>query len=106
MFKPQARISDRAVHDQLLHQRAIEEAGVLFRTHGVAAVEGVTAGLVDQTKTADERRYARLMIVEIERLDRLQRQGGPSTSLVVWKPPLFSLARLRSIFRSKPRKRS
>jgi hypothetical protein len=101
MFNPRARISDKAAHDKLLRDRAIEEAGALFRSYGASAIDEVSAGLTDLSKTLDERRHARLMIVELERLDRLQRQGPPATSLVVWKPPLFSLAWLRSRFGGK-----
>ena len=105
MFNLGARISDKAAHDKLLRDRAIEEAGTLFRAYGAAAIGEVSAGLTDQKKTSDERRQTRLMIVELERLDRLQRQGPRTTDLVVWKPPLFSLARLRSLLRDTRRQR-
>jgi hypothetical protein len=98
MFNPDAKISSRAEHDRLLRLHAIDEAGAIFRKYGVAAIEIVSAGLVDQSKTADERRYDRLMIVELERLDRLQRHGPPSTGIVPWKPPLFSRAGIAALF--------
>ena len=97
MFNPKAKIGSRAEHDRLLRLHAIEEAGALFRRHGGEAIRLASAGLVDQTKSADERRYDRLMIVEIERLDRLQRHG-PSTALAVRKPPLVSRAGIAALF--------
>jgi len=97
MFNPKAKISSRAEHDRLLRLHAIEEAGALFRRHGSAAIRTASAGLIDRSKTADERRYDRLMIVELERLDRLQRQGPTSTMLAVWKPPLISRAGIASL---------
>lgn len=110
MFNPNAKIGSRAEHDRLLRLHAIEEAGALFRRHGGSAIRLASAGLVDQSKSADERRYDRLMIVELERLDRLQRHGPPSTALAAWKPPLASRAGLAALFggwmRRKPRRPS
>jgi hypothetical protein len=103
MFRPSARISDKAVHDRLLRDRAVEEAETMFRTYGMAAIEMVASGLTDQSKTPDERRHARLMIVELERLDRQQRRGSAGTGLVVWKPPVLSLAWFRGLLGSKRR---
>ncbi len=100
MFNPQAKINSRAEHDRLLRLHAIDEAGALFRKQGGDAIPQVSAGLTDQSKTADERRYDRLMIVELERLDRLRRHGPPSTALAVWKPPLFSRAGIAALFAS------
>ena len=101
MFNPRARISSKAEHDRLLRERANEEAATLFQTHGVDAVAMVTDGLIGGAKDADERRHDRLVILEIERLDRLRRNGSPASALVVWKPPLLSLARLRHFLRGK-----
>ena len=98
MFNPKAKIGSRAEHDRLLRLHAIEEAGALFRRHGGAAIRLASASLTDQSKTADERRYDRLMIVELERLDRLQRHGPSTTALAVWKPPLLSPAGLAALF--------
>jgi hypothetical protein len=83
----------------MLREKATEDAGVLFRTHGAPAADRVWASLKDPAKLLDDRRHARLMVVEIERLDRLGRQAVKSTSLVAWKQPFFSLTRLRSLFR-------
>ena len=98
MFNPKAKIISRAEHDRLLRLHAIEEAGALFRRHGGDAIRLASAGLIDKAKTADERRYDRLMIVELERLDRLQRYGPSTTTLAVWKPPLVSRAGLAALF--------
>jgi hypothetical protein len=97
MFNPKAKISSRAEHDRLLRINAIDEAGALFRRHGSAAIRLASVGLIDRSKTADERRYDRLMIVELERLDRLQRHGPPTTVLTSWKPPLLSRAGLAAL---------
>jgi len=101
MFNPQAKISSRAEHDRLLRLHAIDEAGALFRKHGGEAVAIASVGLLDPSKTAEERRYDRLMIVEIERLDRLRLYGPSSTTLAIWKPPLFSRAWFGALLRSK-----
>ena len=85
----------------MLRERAVEEAATLFHTHGVDAVDMITAGLIGGDKDANERRHDRLVIVEIERLDRLRRNGSPATALVVWKPPLLSLARIRDFLRKR-----
>lgn len=99
MFNPHAKIGSKAAHDRLLRDRAIEEGATLFRKlGGDAAIRLVSEGLLDRSKSADERRHDRLMIVELERLDRIQRHGPPSYALAVWKPPLFSIARLKTFF--------
>jgi hypothetical protein len=85
-----------------LRIRATEEAASLFRRlGGDAAIQLASADLLDQSKTAEERRHNRLMIVELERLHRIERYGPPSYALAVWKPPLFSMAGLRSLFRAR-----
>jgi hypothetical protein len=102
MFNPHAKINSPAAHERLLRIRATEEAASLFRRlGGEAAIRLASADLLDQSKTAEERRHNRLMIVELERLDRIERYGPPSQAPVVWKPPLFSMARLRSFLRTK-----
>ena len=102
MFNPHAKIGSRAAHERLLRDRAIEEGGALFRRlGGEEALRSVSAGLLDPSKSADERRYQRLMIVELERLDRIRRYGPPTHALTVWKPPLFSMARLKAFFRKE-----
>jgi hypothetical protein len=105
MFSPRARISSKAEHDRLLQRRSVEEAGTLFVQRGVEEVYRLSAGLTDMAKTADERRYIRLMIVEIERLDRERRRKPGSTALVVFKPPLFSRAGLARLFGIRTRSR-
>ncbi|MDB5738544.1 MAG: hypothetical protein JWO65_2212 [Sphingomonas bacterium] len=105
MFSPRARISSKAEHDRLLQLRAVEEAGTLFLQLGVGEVHRLTAGLTDMTKTADERRYIRLMILEIERLDRERRRKPGSTALVIFKPSLFSRAGLARLFGVRTRSR-
>lgn len=102
MFNPRARISSRAEHDRLLRDRAVAEAAALFRVHGADAIYAVSLSLIEERKNADERRHDRLVIVELERLDRLHRNGaGSATALVVWKPPLFSMARFKGLFRKR-----
>lgn len=101
MFNPKARISSRAEHDRLLRERALEEASALFHAHGAVAIAMVSNSLIGGTKDADERRHDRLVIVELERLDRLRRKGPPSTSLVVFRPALFGFARLAALMRRR-----
>jgi hypothetical protein len=105
MVNTRRRISAQALDERLLQQTAIEDAAGLFRAYGVAAIDIVNDGLLDQSKTPAGRRHDRLMIIELERLDRLQRQGPRAGQIIVWKPPLFSLATLRALFRAKDSRR-
>jgi hypothetical protein len=98
--QPEGQNSGKAAYDKLLRDRRLKRKEVSFPP----AIEMVAAGLRDQTKTLDQRRHTLPMIVELERLYRL-RQGPRTSKLVVWKPALFSLARLRSLFQGKRRGR-
>jgi hypothetical protein len=96
MFNPRARISSKAVHDRLLKERAVEEGRALFKAMGEDGIHLTSLELLDPSRGAEERRHTRLMMLEMERLYRMERHGAPSQQLVIWKPPLFSLARFKS----------
>jgi hypothetical protein len=85
-------IGTTAKTERELRQRAIAEAAELFRADGHHAIEAVTARAKDRSKTVDERRFDRLTLLEVERLDRLQTERRASQALTIWKPALFSLA--------------
>jgi hypothetical protein len=97
MFNPNARISSKAEHDRLLRLHAIEEAGALFRKHGDAAIAIVSVGRLDQSKTAEERRYDRLIIVELERLERVQRNAMVPMVMPAREPRRIGRARIAAL---------
>ena len=101
------RESASAVRERDLRERALGDAAALFHEHGRHAIAMVSDRLTDQSRDAAERRCDRLTLLAVERLDREQRQGTRATALVVWKPPLLSLAGIAGLFgiRLKRRRR-
>lgn len=97
-----------AAQERALREQALRDAASLFHEHGGRAIAMVSDRLVDQSRSAAERRCDRLTLLAIERLDREQRQGPSSTALAVWKPPLLSLAGVAGLFgiklKRKPRR--
>jgi hypothetical protein len=75
LFTPDANLFSRAEQERLFRRRAVEEAGVLFAQRGAEAAAFVARELRAQELTAEERRYHRLVILELERLDRQRRHG-------------------------------
>lgn len=73
-FNLDARLTSQAAHERLFRARVLEEAQSLFMRDGVGAVSFVQRELRQPGLDAGERRYRRLVVVEIERLDRDQRQ--------------------------------
>jgi hypothetical protein len=90
-------ISTTAITERELRQRAIAEAADLFRADGPAAIQTVSARAKDQSKTIDQRRFDRLTLLELERLDRMEAAKRTSTALAPWTPAIFSLAGLASL---------
>ncbi len=90
-----------------LREQALRDAAKLFHDHGARAIAMVSDRLIDQSRSAAERRCDRLTLLAVERLDRERRQGTGSAALVVWKPPLLSLAGIAGLFgiKIKPRRR-
>lgn len=76
MFSLDAQISSAAEQDRLLRQRAVEEGATLFLHEGVGAIATVRKE-VRVAGSLAERRYLRLVIVELERLDRQTRRAVP-----------------------------
>lgn len=100
------KISTSAQQERELREAAIEDATNLFARHGSSAVAMVSDRLVDQSRSPEQRRCDRLTLLAVERLDRDRRQGSSGgTTLVVWKPPLFSWAGISALFGLKPRRR-
>lgn len=102
-----ARIGSVAAREQALRDAATADAAELYREHGASAVDLLTERALRPESSADDRRRDRLARLEVERLDRIARNGPPSTALAVWKPPLFSVAGLKLLLGlgRKPRKR-
>jgi hypothetical protein len=98
-------ISSAAQRERELRDTANQEAAQLFARHGDAALGIVADRLVDQDRSPEQRRADRLTLLEVERLDRDRRQGSSSGALVMWKPPLFSLAGIAGLFGIKIRSR-
>jgi hypothetical protein len=90
-------IGTTAKTERELRRRAITEAAELFRADGAAAVGAVLALAKDQSKTIDERRFDRLTLLELERLDRLETERRASQALTLWKPALFSVAGIAAL---------
>ena len=85
-------INTTAKTERELRQRAVAEASDLFRANGSSAIETVLAQAKDQSKTIDQRRFDRLTLLELERLDRMQAAKRASNALALWTPAIFSLA--------------
>ena len=98
-------IGTTAKTERELRERAVVEATDLFRAEGPGAIPAVLARAKDQAKTIDERRFDRLTLLELERLDRLQNEKRASNALALWKPALFSLAGIAALFRMVRRSR-
>ena len=96
MFNPRARISPKAVHDRQLRDQATTEGRALYEAMGEDGIHIKLLDLRDPSRGAEERRHTRLMMVEMERLYRIERYGPPTHQLAVWKPPFFSMARLKA----------
>ena len=106
MFNPRARISPKAVHDRQLRDQAMIEGRALYEAMGEDGIHLKALELRDPSPNAEERRHTRLMMVEMERLYRIERYGPPMHELAVWKPPCFSMARLKAFLGlAKPRRR-
>ncbi|MGY2736112.1 hypothetical protein [Sphingomonas sp. UYP23] len=73
MFSLDAQISSAAEQDRLLRQLAVEEGATLFLREGIGAIATVRSELRAADSLA-ERRYLRLVVVELERLDRQARR--------------------------------
>lgn len=91
-------IETTAKTERELRQRAIMQATEMFRADGAAAIPAVLALAKDRSKTIDERRFDRLTLLELERLDRLDTERRASQALTLWKPALFSVAGLAALF--------
>jgi hypothetical protein len=78
-FRPDARITSIAAQDRWVRQRATEEAALLFAQHAGGAASLVAKDLRTLSQAPDERRYSRLVIVELERLDRAARREEAQT---------------------------
>ena len=89
-------IVSSAVRERELRAEASAEAVALFRERGAGAVEFLTHRMALPGVSAADRRRDRLARLEVERLDREQRNGSSAVELVVWKPPLFSFAGIAS----------
>jgi hypothetical protein len=98
-------ISTTAKTERELRQRAIAEAADLFQADGSAAIRTVSARAKDQSKTIDQRRFDRLTLLELERLDRVQAAKRTSNALALWTPAVFSLAGLAALLRITRRPR-
>lgn len=91
-----ATIGSVATRERELRSAATVQARALYREQGVRAVEFLTARIARQDASPEERRRDRLARLEVERLDRTRR-NGPSTALVAWKPPLFSVEGIKRL---------
>ena len=96
-----SKISNRAIQERAAAKNAVAEAEELFRTKGAYAIDDVSDRLTDQDRAADKRRHDRLVLLELERLDREARKGVPKYWVTVWKPPVFSKAWFKRLLTGK-----
>jgi len=90
-------IGTTAKTERELRQRALRLAAEMFRADGPAAIPAVLALAKDRSKTIDERRFDRLTLLELERLDRLETERSAAAALAPWKPALVSVAGLAAL---------
>lgn len=87
MFSLDAQISSAAEQDRFLRQRAVEEGATLFRREAADAI-AIVRGELRAAESLAERRYLRLVVVELERLARQARQTPvwhcPSLRTQLW----------------------
>lgn len=76
MFSLDAQITSAAEQDRVVRQRAVKEGAALFLREGIGAIVTVRRELRTANSLA-ERRSLRLVIVELERLDRQERRAMP-----------------------------
>lgn len=94
------RIVSQAEQERLFRNRALEEAALLFAQNGREALDLVRREARSPKIGPEERRYHRLVHVEIERLDRLKRNGAAFSAALVMSPPRQrGLGRLMRFFR-------
>jgi hypothetical protein len=87
MLDQTTRIVSQAEQERLFRNRALEEASLLFAQHGRAASDLLRKDARSSKIGPEERRYHRLVQVEIERLDRLERNGASFSAALVVEPP-------------------
>jgi hypothetical protein len=81
------RIVSQTEQERLFRNRALEEASLLFAQKGRAALDLVRKEARSSKTGPEDRRYHRLVQVEIERLDRLERNGASFSAVLVVNPP-------------------
>jgi len=96
-----SKISVAAIQERAASADAVVEAAHLFRERGAATIDEVSERLLDRELPAGRRRYDRLVLLELERLDREARKGAPVYWMTVWKPPVFSRAWFKRLFTGK-----
>ncbi len=85
----EARIGAKALRDRAPIDLARSNAKILFEAHGANALAVISAHVRDPSLGREQRRYFRLLIGELERLDRHHRSGKGSSYLILWKPRFF-----------------
>ena len=79
-------IVSQTEHERLFRNRVLEEASLLFAQHGQAALDIVRKEARSSKIEPEQRRYHRLIQVEIERLDRLERNGASFSAVLLVTP--------------------
>ncbi len=78
--------------DRDVIDRARYDAALLYERLGEDSLRAVSSQSWDGSKTKEQRRYARLLRLEMEKLVRKGRRPAMQNRLVLWKPRLFSWA--------------
>ena len=78
--------------DRAVSERAKSNASVIYSRCGDRSLKAASAYSWDHSESRDQRRYARLLRLEIERLNRRYLRNARYNDIVPWRPRLFSIA--------------
>ena len=81
-----------ARQDRIVSERAKSNASLIYSRCGDRSLKAASAYSWDHSESRDQRRYARLLRLEIERLNRRYRRNARHNDIVLWRPRLFSIA--------------
>jgi hypothetical protein len=79
------RVSMTALRERALRDDAAKEASDLFARHGADAIDILSERLIDQSRSAEQRRADRLTIWAVEKMDRAHRRGGTFEMVMAWE---------------------
>lgn len=99
------RVSVTALRERALRDDAAREAEDLFARHGADAIGILSERLIDQSRSAEQRRADRLTILAVEKMDRAHRRGGTFEMVMAWGAPMPVMAGSTGLFGLRSRRR-